>query len=128
MNAKSIFLTANADTYYIWTYLDLSKGPLVVDTPPGMLGIFDDMWWNWISDFGLAGPDRGQGGKYPPLPPDMLETRPRAAITCASPERIRSPSSPARSSKDKDPKPSWMRWSRRRSRSIPIYRAAKPRA
>ena len=27
MDAKSLFLTANADTYYIWSYLDLSKGP-----------------------------------------------------------------------------------------------------
>ena len=69
MDAKSLFLTANADTYYIWAYLDLSKGPLVVEAPPGMLGIFDDMWWNWISDFGLPGADRGQGGKYLLLPP-----------------------------------------------------------
>ena len=36
---------------------------------PGTLGIFDDMWWKWISDFGLAGPDRGEGGKYLLLPP-----------------------------------------------------------
>ena len=69
MDAKSLFLTANADTYYIWSYLDLSKGPLVVEAPPGMLGIIDDMWWNWISDFGLPGADRGQGGKYLLLPP-----------------------------------------------------------
>jgi hypothetical protein len=69
MDAKSLFLTANADTYYIWAYLDLSKGPLVVEAPPGMLGIIDDMWWNWISDFGLPGADRGQGGKYLLLPP-----------------------------------------------------------
>jgi hypothetical protein len=69
MDAKSLFLTANADTYYIWSYLDLTKGPLVVEAPPGMLGIIDDMWWNWVSDFGLPGADRGQGGKYLLLPP-----------------------------------------------------------
>ena len=69
MDAKSLFLTANADTYYIWSYLDLTKGPLVIEVPPGMLGILDDMWWNWISDFGLPGADRGQGGKYLLLPP-----------------------------------------------------------
>ena len=61
MDAKCVFLTANADTYYFWSYLDLTKGPLVVETPPDSLGIFDDMWWNWIGDFGFPGPDRGQG-------------------------------------------------------------------
>ena len=69
MDSKSLFLTPNADTYYFWSYLDLSKGPLVVETPPEVLGIIDDMWWNWISDFGLPGADRGQGGKYLLLPP-----------------------------------------------------------
>ena len=69
LDAKSLFLTANADTYYFWAYLDLSKGPLVIETPPDSLGIFDDMWWNWIGDFGYPGPDRGQGGKYLLLPP-----------------------------------------------------------
>ena len=64
MDAKCLFLTANADTYYMWAYLDLSKGPLVVETPPDTLGIIDDMWWNWVSDFGFPGADRGLGGKY----------------------------------------------------------------
>lgn len=69
MDASSLFLTANADTIYFWSYLDLSRGPLVVEVPPESLGIFDDMWFRWILDFGLAGPDRGQGGKYLVLPP-----------------------------------------------------------
>ncbi len=64
MNSKSLFLTANADTYYFWTYLDLSNGPVVVETPPNTLGIFDDMWWRWVGDFGIPGADRGLGGKY----------------------------------------------------------------
>ena len=28
------------------------------------LGVVDDMWFQWITDFGLPGPDRGEGGKY----------------------------------------------------------------
>jgi hypothetical protein len=48
MNASGIFLTGNADTVYLWTYLDLTKGPLVVEAPPGMLGLLDDMWWQWM--------------------------------------------------------------------------------
>jgi len=69
MDSHSLFLTGNADTYYFISFLDLTKGPLVVETPPDALGIFDDMWWKWISDFGLPGADRGQGGKYVILPP-----------------------------------------------------------
>jgi hypothetical protein len=76
MDSKSLFLTANADTYYFWGYIDLSKGPMVVETPPGALGIFDDMTWKWISDFGLPGPDRGEGGKYLLLPPGYNGTLP----------------------------------------------------
>ena len=64
VDGKSLMLTANMDTYYFWGNIDLAEGPLVVETPPNVLGIFDDIWFNWISDFGLAGPDRGQGGKF----------------------------------------------------------------
>ena len=38
MDAKSLFLTPNADTVYFWVNFDLSKGPLVVETPPLCLG------------------------------------------------------------------------------------------
>jgi hypothetical protein len=69
MDAKSLFLTANADTIYFWVNLDVTKGPIVVETPPLALGVVDDMWFNWITDFGLPGPDRGEGGKYLFLPP-----------------------------------------------------------
>jgi len=42
---------------------------MVMETPPGALGTIDDIWWRWVTDFGLPGPDRGQGGKYLFLPP-----------------------------------------------------------
>src|SRR5271157_776968 len=69
MDSKSLFLTANADTVYFIGFLDLTEGPLVVETPPLSLGAFDDMWFRWVIDFGLPGPDRGEGGKYLLLPP-----------------------------------------------------------
>ena len=69
MDSKSLFLTANADTIYFWTIIDVSKGPVVVETPPMSLGVIDDMWWRWVTDVGLPGPDRGAGGKYLFLPP-----------------------------------------------------------
>ncbi|OHX64553.1 DUF1254 domain-containing protein [Flammeovirga pacifica] len=68
VDGKALMLTANMDTYYFWGNVDLSNGPLVVETPPNVLGILDDFWFNWISDFGLAGPDKGQGGKFLIIP------------------------------------------------------------
>ncbi|MCB1495374.1 MAG: DUF1254 domain-containing protein [Bauldia sp.] len=64
MDSESLFLTANADTVYYLGFVDLSDGPMIVETPPGALGTFDDMWFRWVSDFGRPGPDRGEGGKY----------------------------------------------------------------
>ena len=64
LGSQSLLLTANADTIYFWGNVDLSNGPLVFETPPMVLGIFDDFWFRWIGDFGLAGPDKGQGGKF----------------------------------------------------------------
>lgn len=64
MDSSSLFLTANADTIYYLTALDLSKGPVVVEQPPNALGTINDMWFSWIIDIGAPGPDRGLGGKY----------------------------------------------------------------
>jgi hypothetical protein len=69
MGSESLFLTANADTVYFLGFVDLSSGPMVVETPPQALAIFDDMAFNWMVDFGLPGPDRGEGGRFLLLPP-----------------------------------------------------------
>jgi hypothetical protein len=70
MDAKSLYLTANADTIYYFSMVDLTKGPMVVEQPPKGLGTINDMWFAWIVDVGFPGPDRGEGGKYLLLPPD----------------------------------------------------------
>jgi hypothetical protein len=69
MDSASLFLTANCDTVYFWGFIDLTDGPKVVDIPPlaaptGILGTIDDMWFRWVTDVGLPGPDRAQGGRY----------------------------------------------------------------
>jgi hypothetical protein len=69
MDSKSLFLTANADTVYFLGFIDVSKGPMVFEAPPKALGALDDMWFRWVIDFGLPGPDRGLGGRYLILPP-----------------------------------------------------------
>lgn len=83
MDANSLFLTANADTPYFLSFIDLTKGPMVVETPPGALGIFDDMWFRWVIDFGLPGPDRGKGGKYVLVPPGYKGVLPEGGFIVA---------------------------------------------
>ncbi len=69
MDSKSLFLTPNTETVYSMMWLDLKDGPLVIETPPNVLGIIDDHWFNYVGDVGNAGPDRGKGGKFLLLPP-----------------------------------------------------------
>ncbi len=69
MDSHALFLTANTSTLYIFPYVNTKDGPVVVEVPPGMLGAFDDAWFRFVVDVGLAGPDRGKGGKYLVLPP-----------------------------------------------------------
>jgi len=71
MNSKSLVLTGNTSTMYAIGFLDLLKdGPTVIDLPKGMLGILDDAAFLYMTDLGVAGPDKGQGGKFLVLPPD----------------------------------------------------------
>ena len=67
MDSKSLFLTANADTVYFVGFINLSGGPMVMETPPNALGTLDDFWWRWVTDFGLPTPDRGVGSGPRPL-------------------------------------------------------------
>jgi hypothetical protein len=69
MDANSLFLTANADTVYYMSVVDLTNGPMVIEQPSGALGTINDMWFSWIVDIGRPGPDRGLGGKYLIVPP-----------------------------------------------------------
>ena len=69
VDSRSVFLTANDNTVYSWAWLDLTKGPLVLEVPPKVLGGVDDMWYRWVVDVGITGPDKGRGGKYLFLPP-----------------------------------------------------------
>ncbi len=72
MDSRSLFLTPNTESIYVGTWLDLSDGPMVVESPPNTLGIVDDFWFRYVADLGNAGPDRGQGGKFLFLPPDFV--------------------------------------------------------
>jgi hypothetical protein len=69
LDSKSLFLTGNTDSVYFSTWLNLKDGPLVVEAPPKVLAFLDDSWFQYVTDIGNAGRDKGQGGKYLVLPP-----------------------------------------------------------
>lgn len=70
LDSKGLFLTGNTSTMYAFGFLNLLRdGPTVIELPPGMLGVLDDMAFQYITDLGAAGPDQGKGGKYLVLPP-----------------------------------------------------------
>ena len=52
MDSKSLFLTPNTETVYNLMWLDLKDGPLVLETPPNILGIVDDFWFQYVGDTG----------------------------------------------------------------------------
>jgi hypothetical protein len=62
----SRFLTANATTPYAAFWLNLARnGPCVLEIPAGpSAGLVDDLWQRPVTDVGLPGPDKGQGGRF----------------------------------------------------------------
>jgi hypothetical protein len=69
MDARSLFLTPNSTTVYVFMCVDLKNGPMVVQVPPNVLGPVDDAYFRYVTDFGFIGPDQGKGGKYLFVPP-----------------------------------------------------------
>ena len=88
INAATLVTTPNFDVVYAMAYLDLDRfGPLVVEAPAGVQGMFDDFWQRpivgptinghtWKGDVGLAGPDAGKGGTFVLLPPGYTGPEP----------------------------------------------------
>lgn len=70
MDSRTWVPTPNADVIYSMSYLDLKEtGPLVVNAPPNVIGMFTDFFQRTITDVGAIGPDRARGGLYLLLPP-----------------------------------------------------------
>lgn len=69
VDPRTVELTANDNTIYNFIWLDTHKGPVVIEVPPKSLGAIDDFWYRWVTDIGITGPDKGEGGKYLVLPP-----------------------------------------------------------
>ncbi|MFF2495470.1 DUF1254 domain-containing protein [Agromyces sp. NPDC058064] len=85
-DSGSIFLTPNTETTYGTTFLDLKAwGSTVIEAPPQSLCVVDDFWFRYVADMGIAGPDKGAGGKYLFLPPGYDGERPDGYFTYESP-------------------------------------------
>lgn len=85
LDAKSLILTGNTESVYAFTWLDTSKGPLVIESPPNVLGVIDDAWFRYVADLGNAGPDKGKGGKFLLLPPGYKGKVPEGYFVLHSP-------------------------------------------
>ena len=65
LDANGLVLTGNSETLYGVAVPDLKlDGPLVIEVPPRVLGLLNDQWMRPLGDLGIAGPDRGAGGRY----------------------------------------------------------------
>ncbi|WP_007023658.1 DUF1254 domain-containing protein [Saccharomonospora iraqiensis] len=71
LTSGPLVLTGNTETTYGMTFLALDRdGPTVIEVPENSLSILNDLWQRYVADLGIAGPDRGEGGRYLVLPPD----------------------------------------------------------
>jgi hypothetical protein len=84
-DSRSLYLTANTESVYMGTFLDLTDGPMVVESPPNTLGMLNDFFFRYVADLGNAGPDKGKGGKYLFLPPNWEGETPDGYFTYQSP-------------------------------------------
>jgi len=86
---KNQTLTPNPNTIYLMPFIDtLKTGPMVLEIPPAevgaIVGSLDDVWQMPIEDIGVAGVDKGKGGKYLILPPDYKSKVPDGYIPMPS--------------------------------------------
>lgn len=90
LEARHEFLTANNQTPYVLSVLDLHDGPVVLDVPPAsakvaLFGSAIDSWQVPLADVGPTGDDGGKGGKYLFLPPGYVVAPPAGHYVVPSP-------------------------------------------
>jgi len=85
---KNQTLTPNPDALYFMPFYNVKDGPVVLEIPPAgdgtIVGSVDDCWQTALEDVGPAGADKGKGGKYLILPPDMRFKMPAGYIPLQS--------------------------------------------
>src|SRR5262245_62736528 len=76
LDARNQTLTPNPDALYFMTFFNTKDGPVVLDLPPGdengsFNGNIVTVWQMPLEDAGLLGIDKGKGGKFVVLPPEL---------------------------------------------------------
>jgi len=99
LDARSLFLTPNTTTVYVFTCLNLKDGPMVMRVPPGVLGAVDDADFRWVTDVGLTGQTAAGAVITCSCRPDTRELCPAKATTSQSRGRTGSSCSIACSSR-----------------------------
>jgi len=64
VDPRTVELTANDNTIYNFVWVDTSKGPLVAEIPPKVLGTINDFWYKWVAT--SASPGRPWPGREVP--------------------------------------------------------------
>ena len=85
LDSRTLYLIANSETIYLTVWADTKEGPLVIETPPDVLGFINDFWCRYVTDMGRAGRDKGKGGKYLLLPPGYKGDLPESYYAVPSP-------------------------------------------
>ena len=124
MDAKSLFLTANADTIYSLGMLDLSKGPMVLEVGPKMLGASTTSGSAGLSIWARPGLIAVKAGSISSCRPATRVTCPRAATLWPAPAPTSLSGSLARSWRTTI-RSRWSNRSRKHSRSIRTKPAAR---
>jgi hypothetical protein len=82
-------LTPNPDTIYLMPFIDTRNGPMVLEIPEAeggaIVGTIMDVWQMPLEDVGIAGVDKGKGGRYLLLPPGYEGIIPDGYIPLPSP-------------------------------------------
>ena len=76
-NDRSLILTANESTPYLFTWINVKEKAVVLEVPPGsIIGLYIDFWQRGLTDVGLLGRYSANGGKYiftgPDTPRDQI--------------------------------------------------------
>jgi hypothetical protein len=76
--AASAFRFPRTSRYTAWGFIDIEKsGPMIIEMPPGMLGIVRDLWFRVVDDIGFTEAQGGRAVKYLVLPPGHKDYVPR---------------------------------------------------
>jgi len=75
-NDRSLILTANESTPYLFGWTNVKDKAAVIEIPPAkFIGLAIDFWQRGLTDFGIFGPFAGNGGTWVVSGPETPQSR-----------------------------------------------------